>query len=93
MAYQSLQELRWDMAVDQQHQTDTGTDKVLVAKEDAGAPAWELQYDNPDKTTILHHHGATGVPTTFSDRGDGRWVAQCSECEATLEVRGAAKHH
>jgi hypothetical protein len=82
------------MAVEQ-HQTDTDndTDKVLVARDDAGPPAWELRYDDPDKTTILHHHGATGVPTSFTDRGDGRWVAECSECGASLEVRGTPAHH
>jgi hypothetical protein len=69
-------------------QVNTDTEKVLVAKDDAGPPAWELRYDGPDKTTILHHHGAAGIPTSFTDRGDGRWVAECSECEDSLEVRG-----
>ena len=81
----------WDMAVDQQHKTDTDTEKVLVAKDDAGPPAWELQYDDPDRTTVLHHHGAKGVPTSYADRGDGRWVAQCSEFGASLEIHGTAE--
>jgi hypothetical protein len=74
-------------------QMDTGTEKVLVAKDDAGPPAWELRYEDPDNTTILHNHGAVGVPTSFTDRGDGHWVAQCSECEDSLEIRGTSGPH
>jgi hypothetical protein len=72
---------------------DSGTEKVMVAKDDAGPPAWELRYDDPDKTTILHQHGTAGVPTTFTDRGDGVWVAQCTECEDSLEIRGTSGPH
>jgi hypothetical protein len=81
------------MAVDQQHEADTDTEKVLVAKDDAGPPAWEVRYDDPEGTTILHHHGAKGIPTSYTDRGDGRWVAQCSECDASLEIRGTPAQH
>jgi hypothetical protein len=80
------------MAVEE-HQSEADTEKVLVAKGDAGTPAWEVQYDDPDKTTILHHHGAEGVPTSFTDHGEGRWVAQCSECGASLEIRGTPAQH
>lgn len=79
------------MAVEQ-HENGTDTEQVLVAKDDAGPPAWELNYDDPDKTTIVHHHGTTSVPTSFTDQGDGHWLAQCSECEASLEVRGTPTH-
>ena len=68
--------------------TDDDFEKVLVAKDDAGPPAWELRYDDPENTTILHRHGSTLVPTSFKDLGSGHWVAQCSECEDNLEVRG-----
>jgi hypothetical protein len=74
----------------EQEQVDAGTEKVLVARTDAGPPPWELRYDDPDKTTILHRHGAAVVPTQVTERGDGLWVAKCSECEASLELGGAS---
>jgi hypothetical protein len=85
----SVHESRYDVA-GEEHQTEKDTEKVLVARGDAGTPAWELLYDDPQTTTILHHHGAAGVPASFTDQGNGRWVAQCSECGASLEVLGTA---
>jgi hypothetical protein len=73
---------------DEQRIAEPTEDTVLVARDDAGLPAWELRYDDPDTTTILHNHGTQGVPTSFKDRGDGVWVAQCTECDESLEVRG-----
>jgi hypothetical protein len=67
---------------------DAGDDKVLVARDDAGPPPWELSYDDGGTPTIFHRHGEERVPASVTDRGEGVRVAECSTCEAKLELAG-----
>ena len=51
-------------------------------------PHWEVFYDNDqdDAEQIVHLHGDEKVPAKVTARPDGGSVAECTQCDAKLEI-------
>jgi len=56
-------------------------------------PHWEVFYDDEheDAEQIVHLHGDEKVPAKLTANADGGSVAECTKCDATLEISQATR--
>lgn len=56
-------------------------------------PRWELFYDDDHDAAeqIVHLHGDEKVPAKITTGSDGQATAQCTRCDATLEISAASR--
>ena len=55
-------------------------------------PHWEVFYDDEGGAEqIVHLHGDEKVPARLTAHADGGSVAECTKCDATLEISQASR--
>lgn len=56
-------------------------------------PHWEVFYDDEreDAEQIVHLHGDEKVPARLTAHADGGSVAECTKCDAKLEISQATR--
>src|SRR5919108_4808994 len=56
-------------------------------------PHWELFYDeeHDNAEQIVHLHGEEKVPARVTAHADGSSFAECSQCNATLDISTATR--
>jgi len=56
-------------------------------------PHWEVFYDDEheDAERIVHLHGDEKVPARITAHSDGGSVAECTRCDATLQISQATR--
>jgi hypothetical protein len=56
-------------------------------------PHWEVFYDeeHEDAEQIVHLHGDEKVPAKITAHSDGRSMAECTQCDAKLEISQATR--
>lgn len=71
--------------------------EVIEEQEEATAehvaPHWELFYDEEhhDTEQIVHLHGEEKVPARVTAHADGSSFAECTQCDATLDISTASR--
>jgi predicted enzyme related to lactoylglutathione lyase len=56
-------------------------------------PHWELFYDDDhdEAQQIVHLHGDEKVPAKITTKPDGSAVAECTQCDETLDISAATR--
>ena len=64
---------------------DKVIDTVEAAHSETVTPHWEVLAGDAGEPTIYHLHDGNKVPASIRE-ADGRWVAECSEGDGSLDL-------